>query len=117
MVKQILGKSIAAVLSIAVVFLGVLGMAASQANAATPQSLTLCVKTGGVVFVVGEGFKKTDCKKNDQLISFSLSETGDKGPTGDQGAVGPTGAAGAVGSIGPIGDKGPTGDKGPQGDK
>lgn len=102
-------------------------------------SLTFCLKNNGAVYVVGQGFKKADCKNNDRLVSLDLSGIGSSGvgasgppgpqgpagnigPSGPQGLPGLTGDKGPVGDIGPSGpqglpgDKGPTGNKGPQGD-
>jgi hypothetical protein len=100
------------------------------------QALTFCFKNNGAVFVIGGGFKKAGCKKNEQLFTLDLKgatgdkgpagdkgPTGDKGPVGDRGAVGPAGSQGPVGNQGvvglqgPLGAKGPTGDKGPDGDQ
>lgn len=90
-----------------------------------PPSVTLCIKNSGAVFVVGQGFKKADCKKNDQLINLNLKgavgdkgQTGDKGPTGDKGETGdqgPTGPAGPQGPVGAMGPEGPVGPMGPAG--
>lgn len=96
----------------------------SQTSAETisPDSVQICIRKSGLAFVVGYGFRKIDCRKNEKLVTISRSgggigaqgPVGDKGPTGEKG---PTGDKGQVGDQGAVGDKGPTGDKGPQGDQ
>ena len=56
-------------------------------------SIQLCIKESGAAFVVGQGFKKVECKNNDKLFLLTTST----GATGATGATGPTGATGAVG--------------------
>jgi hypothetical protein len=68
------------------------------ALASSNDSMTLCIKNSGATFVVGEGFKKGDCKKNEQLVTVFLH-------------------AGVTGPQGPADNKGPLGNKGPQGDQ
>lgn len=93
------------------------------------RNVTLCFRNNGLVYLVGGGFKKADCRSNDELISFYLKgifgdkgptgdkgQTGDTGPTGIQGPTGVVGPTGLVGQMGPVGDKGSTGDKGINGD-
>ncbi len=140
------------VLSLAVL-VGSFGLVTQQAsatrNAAAPSvtvdSLQICVRTSGVAFVVGYGFKKADCRRNDKLVTIikngavgaqgpvgdkgpigdkglqgDKGETGDKGPTGDRGPTGSSGAAGTAGADGeqgPVGLQGPVGEKGPVGDR
>ncbi|HRH31389.1 MAG TPA: hypothetical protein PK950_01865 [Candidatus Paceibacterota bacterium] len=126
MLKKIAKGFGIAVLSSAVV-VGSFGLVARQAsatqNAAAPtitvDSLQICVRTSGVAFVVGYGFKKADCRRNDKLVTIikngavgAQGPVGNKGPTGDKG---PVGDKGLQGDKGEIGDKGPTGDRGPTG--
>jgi|GEM_PF-2064743 len=90
--------------------------AVSKAYAEDSDTLTLCVKNSGVVFVVGEGFKKTECKNNDKLITLNLSGSqGPQGPQGDQGPIGLTGPQGEKGDKGDAGDQGPVGFQGADG--
>jgi hypothetical protein len=42
--------------------------------------IQLCIKNSGTVFIVGEGFRKADCRRNDRLIS--INTTGIPGPQG-----------------------------------
>jgi len=96
----------------------------SQANENT--AISVCVKKSGLVFVVGDGFRREDCKKNESLLTWNImgpkGQKGDKGDKGDQGPIGLTGSAGATGSQGPQGEpglqgeQGPTGLQGPQGE-
>lgn len=85
------------------------------AQAESP-AITVCVKNGGTMYMVGEGFKRADCKDNDRLLSWNIT-----GPQGPQGLQGVPGATGQVGQQGPIGEtganglQGPAGPQGPQG--
>lgn len=71
---------------------------------AVGNEIEVCVKKGGVVFMIGEGFKRADCLRNEKLITWNI--TGPQGPRGDTGTQGP---------VGPKGDKGDTGEQGPIG--
>src|SRR3989344_6018083 len=67
-----------------------------QARAAEDESLTLCFRRNGLVFAVGDGFRRADCRHNERLVTLNLGgglpgpegPVGDKGPTGDQGPIG-----------------------------
>jgi len=72
---------------------------------ATGSQITVCVKKSGLIYVIGEDFKRTDCKKSDSLLSWN-----------SEGVQGPKGDKGDQGDIGPIGPQGPKGDKGDVGD-
>lgn len=88
------------------------------ANSVSPvevQQLTVCVKYNGLMYVIGQGFTKADCRQNDQLISFSYGSTGATGITGATGPIGATGISGLDGPTGPTGSQGPTGATGFQG--
>ena len=99
------------------------GPTVPTARAAT--AVSVCVKQNGLMYVIGGGFQKADCKPNDQIFSFGLSgsdgptgATGQQGPigaTGMQGEMGPVGATGSTGLPGPIGATGADGEVGPQG--
>src|SRR3989344_7385047 len=41
-------------------------------------TITICVKDSGKVYVVGEGFRETDCRGHDQLLSWNIE--GQPGP-------------------------------------
>ena len=56
---------------------------------ATGETITVCVKKTGLIYVIGEGFKRTDCKTGDTLLTWNA-----EGPEGPQGPQGPQGAAG-----------------------
>lgn len=81
--------------------------------------ITICVKNNGSVYVIGEGFRRADCRRNDQLLSWNVSGVpgpqGPTGPTGPQGPSGNDGASGALGAIGPVGPQGPAGNDGAPG--
>lgn len=57
--------------------------------------ITACVKSNGLVYVIGDGFKQSDCHSNDQLLSWNI-----QGPKGDKGDKGDTGIQGVKGDKG-----------------
>lgn len=71
---------------------------------ATGDEITVCVNKSGVIHMVGEGFKRADCKNNETLITWNIQgpkgEKGDKGDQGEQGPIGPQGSAGQQGEPG-----------------
>lgn len=78
--------------------------------------ITVCVKKSGFVYVIGEEFKRDECKKNDSLLSWNTTGIqGQKGDKGDIGATGPQGLQGIQGDVGPVGPKGIKGDSAIQG--
>lgn len=88
-------------------------------------SITVCVKKEGEMYMIGEGFKRANCKHNDKLISWNIGGLpgpqgpqgvpGVAGPVGPQGVAGPQGPAGLDGQPGADGAQGPQGVAGPQG--
>jgi len=85
---------------------------------AVGNEIEVCVKKGGAVFMIGEGFKRADCLKNEKLVTWNI--VGPQGPQGPIGLTGPKGDKGDVGSQGPIGltgQQGVQGEVGPKGDK
>jgi hypothetical protein len=79
--------------------------------------LTFCIKNSGAVFIIGEGFKKIDCKNNDKIISiYQNGQPGEQGVAGPAGPAGPKGDTGSDGAPGPVGEIGPVGPMGPKGD-
>src|SRR3989344_5460312 len=71
------------------------------------EMITVCVKRSGAVYVIGEGFRRADCRNNDQLLSWNVGGTpGPQGPAGEQGPAGNDGAPGATGPTGPQGPAG-----------
>lgn len=77
---------------------------------AAGDEITVCVKKDGLVHVIGEGFKRVDCKKNESLLSWNVEGPqglkGDKGDQGEQGEQGLKGDKGDAGSMGPQGEPG-----------
>src|SRR6266852_5735427 len=49
--------------------------------------ITACVNKSGEVYVIGTGFEKANCSKNETLLSWGI-----QGPKGDKGDPGSTGA-------------------------
>ncbi len=79
------------------------------------QQISVCVKNSGLVYVIGESFKRQDCKKNDSLLSWNI--VGPQGLKGNKGDIGPKGDTGEQGSIGLTGSQGVQGEPGPKGDR
>ena len=77
------------------------------------EMITICVKRNGTVYVIGEGFRRADCRSNDQLLSWNVG--GVSGPQGPAGEQGPAGNDGAPGAPGPQGEQGIPGPQGPTG--
>ncbi len=115
---KITHTTLVGIVSLIVVSLGVWAYAEAAGN-----ELSVCVKRSGAMFVVGGGFRQSDCNGNDQLLTLNIQgpkgDKGDKGDTGTQGIQGvqgprgPAGADGAVGPQGPAGATGATGATGP----
>ncbi len=61
-------------------------------------TITACVNKSGEVYVIGQGFRKAKCDKNETLLSWNIT--------------GPQGLKGDTGIQGPKGDKGDKGDQG-----
>lgn len=76
------------------------------------KQLIFCVKHSGAVFMVGEGFKVADCKKNEKIVTLEILS----GPPGPQGPVGPQGPKGETGEKGDTGEPGIMGPKGDLGE-
>lgn len=76
-------------------------------------AITVCVKNNGAVYLIGEGFRRADCKRSDKLLSWNI--VGPQGPQGVPGVAGPVGAKGDIGPQGPAGTNGLQGAVGPQG--
>jgi len=94
----------------------VLGLAGYSSLRAAGDTITVCVKRSGLVYVIGDGFRRSDCRPNDSLLSWGSEGTpGPQGEQGPQGEPGPQGPAGADGAQGPQGEQGPQGPQGPAG--
>lgn len=107
----ILKHKLASVMLVAgVVAFSVISFAIAEATSST---ITVCVKKGGTMYMVGEGFKRADCKDNSELISWNT--TGPQGPQGVPGVAGPAGQQGPIGLTGANGVPGLDGPQGPQG--
>lgn len=92
------------------------GLFAYRAYSQAGGDITVCVKKSGAMFMIGKGFKRADCKGNEQIISWNMrgpkGEKGDKGDPGPQGEKGDTGPQGEQGFPGPRGEQG---ERGPAG--
>lgn len=98
-----------------VVLAAMVGLFASYASA-EGTSVTLCVKRSGLVYVVGDGFRRSECRDRDQLVTINTGGVpGPQGPAGPVGPAGPQGEAGPQGDVGPAGPQGPAGPAGAQG--
>jgi len=82
---------------IIVFFIGlslVLGLwAYTKANG---EEITACIGKNGLMHIIGEGFRRTECKDNETLLSWNTQ--GEKGDTGEQGEQGEKGDDGQDGS-------------------
>lgn len=83
------------------------------------REITVCIKESGLVYAIGNGFHKANCKGNDQLLVLNINQltgpTGATGSSGTSGATGASGPTGASGEPGPNGATGSTGEFGPTG--
>jgi len=95
---------VAAVLAVAGVLYGYSSLRAAG------DTITVCVKRSGLVYVIGEGFRRSECGPRDQLLSWGTE--GVPGPQGPQGEAGPQGPQGEPGEQGPQGPQGPAGSSG-----
>jgi hypothetical protein len=60
--------------------------------------ITACVGKNGEVYVVGQGFKRTECSKTETPLSWNTQgSAGPQGPAGPQGVPGTPGTNGAPG--------------------
>jgi len=70
-------------------------------------TISVCVRKSGLVYVIGEGFRRDDCKKNDKLLTWGIQgPKGDKGDKGEKGDPGEQGIQGEQGVQGPQGEQG-----------
>lgn len=100
------------VIVVGIVILAVAGVFA--VTNADVGAITACIRKDGLAHFIGSGFKRSDCKKNEQLLTWNVQgPKGDKGDVGLAGPVGPMGPQGLQGSVGP---QGPIGPQGPQGE-
>lgn len=90
-----------------------LSLFASTVVRAEGPTITVCVKNNGAMFLIGESFRKADCRSNEQLLSWNIA--GPQGPQGVPGVAGQAGPQGETGPLGPAGVQGPPGPTGPQG--
>ena len=74
-------KFIASFLAVITLFLGVYSY-----TKAVDSQITICAKKSGLVYIIGDEFRRADCRKNDSLLSWNT--TGVKGPKGDKGDTG-----------------------------
>lgn len=116
MKKLLLNKISAFIIGGIIVGLSVFAFQVSAASE-NPQTVTICIKNSGFVYVVGQGFWAKDCGKKDRLITINTAGVpGPKGDKGDTGEVGPQGPKGDQGEQGTQGLQGIQGDKGEKGD-
>lgn len=105
-----------------------LSLFASTVVRAQGPTITVCVKNNGAMFLIGESFRRADCRSNEQLLSWNIAGpqgpqgpqgvpgvAGQAGPRGETGSQGPAGVNGLPGAAGVQGPPGPTGPQGPAG--
>src|SRR3989338_11429677 len=98
---------------IGIVGLAVVGLTVglwSYSRASEGNTISICVKKSGLVYVIGTGFRREDCKKNESLLTWNTQ--GIQGPKGDTGIAGPQGPQGEKGDRGDAGAQGPAGENG-----
>jgi hypothetical protein len=100
-------KWVSAAFHVAVASLALFTSAVVRAEGTT---VSVCVKNNGAMFLIGENFRHTDCRSNDQLLTWNIA--GPPGPQGVPGVAGPAGAQGEAGPAGPTGPQGPAGTSG-----
>jgi hypothetical protein len=93
-----------------VLVLGLYGVASTRAAG---DEITVCVKRSGLVYVIGDGFRRSECRPADTLLSWGAA--GAQGPAGADGAQGPQGPAGTGGANGEDGQPGAQGPAGADG--
>ncbi|TSC69148.1 MAG: Collagen triple helix repeat-containing protein [Parcubacteria group bacterium Gr01-1014_66] len=101
-------KLIAGVLFLLLV--AVAGFSFWKYTRAAGETITVCVKKGGAMYMIGEGFRRADCKKNELLVSWNME--GPQGPKGDKGDEGQQGEKGEKGDQGDKGGPGMPGKAG-----
>lgn len=87
-------------LPVFLIFVTVLSVSAFTYTKAEGVLLEVCVKKSGLIYVIGEDFRRSECKKNDALLSWNTS-----GIQGSKGDTGPQGIKGDKGDVGPQGEK------------
>jgi Collagen triple helix repeat (20 copies) len=88
------------------IIVGTISITKASSNA----ELAICVTKDGTMHLIGDTFKRSECKKGEQILSINA-----QGPKGDKGDMGPQGLKGDTGATGPQGIAGPVGPIGPQG--
>lgn len=66
---------------------------------ANGEEITVCVRRNGLMYVVGEGFRRGECRRSETLLSWDKQGTsGPQGEKGDKGDVGEQGEDGQDGN-------------------
>lgn len=73
-------------------------------------AVSVCVKRSGLVYIIGDGFRRSECRGADTLLTLGV-----EGPVGPQGPQGEAGPQGIQGPQGLQGEPGVPGEQGPQG--
>ena len=79
----------------------------SYSQAASEGTISICVGKNGLVYILGTGFRREDCRKNESLLTWNAQ--GVQGPKGDKGETGATGSQGEQGLQGEPGVQGVAG--------
>ena len=70
----------------------------SYSQAASEGTISICVGKNGLVYILGTGFRRENCRNNESLLTWNAQGVqgpkGDKGDKGDTGQQGPQGPAG-----------------------
>lgn len=69
-------------------FFGAIIVGSTSVTVASGPEMTVCVTKGGVMHLIGDDFKRSDCKKNEQLLTFNaVGQQGPQGVAGKDGTV------------------------------
>lgn len=73
------------------IFVGALVTGSVPVSSASSGEITVCVRKNGAMYMIGENFKRSDCRKGEQLIAFNAQgQVGQQGPQGVAGKDGTT---------------------------
>lgn len=86
----ILNRSLVIIFLVGLLFgMGIVG--STPVTVASGPEMTVCVTKGGIMHLIGDDFKRSDCKKNEKLLTFNA--VGQPGPQGAEGVAGKDGTS------------------------
>ncbi|MBI3331665.1 collagen-like protein [Candidatus Peregrinibacteria bacterium] len=112
MLKPLSSRSLALAAGLSLLLSGVQVISYAQE---VDETIDLCIRPGGIVFVMGETFRRIQCRgAGSRIVTINLQ--GPEGEPGPQGEQGPQGEPGPEGPPGPPGEPGAEGEQGPPGE-